>query len=217
MSQIREKKRGIMSNHVKKQRRRVSREGEIMLWFGQHNGRLIKDLSGEEVRSALSDYRYKSPEWWVFQGEIKRRERMRDLAVDFAVITQRGNGRKRRGSVAVVRQKSSDMREYIGSGVAESLAGQMSPWGVCYPESWGMMSSREQREWKLRESANFAKRPLGEKVAQAVSNSAKHTPVKPAIPSAMDLAEQRKRANVAIAAKTIRQPVEPIQADECPY
>jgi hypothetical protein len=35
--------------------------------------------------------------------------------------------------------------------------------------------------------------------------------------AAMDLAEQQKRANVAMAAKTIRQPVEPIQADECPY
>lgn len=206
-----------MVNHGNKQKRRVSREGEIVLWFGKHDGRKLKDLTGEEVRSALSDYRYKSPEWWVFQGEIKRRERMRDLAADFVVITQRGNGRKRRGSPAVVRQKSSDMREYIGSGVADSLAGQMSPWGVCYPESWGMMSSREQREWKLKESANFAKRPLGEKVAHAVSNSAKHTDVKPAIPSPMDLADQQKRANVAMSAKTIRQPTEPIQADECPY
>ena len=80
-----------------------------------------------------------------------------------------------------------------------------------------MMSSREQREWKLRESANFAKRPLGEKVAQAASNSDKHTSVKPAIPSPMDLAEQQKRANVVMASKTIRQPTEPIQADECPY
>lgn len=35
--------------------------------------------------------------------------------------------------------------------------------------------------------------------------------------SAMDLADQQKRANVAMAAKTIRQPTEPIQADECPY
>jgi len=42
-------------------------------------------------------------------------------------------------------------------------------------------------------------------------------PVKPAIPSPMDLADQQKRANVAMAAKTIRQPTEPIQADECPY
>lgn len=41
--------------------------------------------------------------------------------------------------------------------------------------------------------------------------------VKPAIPSAMDLADQQKRANVALAAKTIRQQTEPIQADECPY
>lgn len=43
------------------------------------------------------------------------------------------------------------------------------------------------------------------------------TPVKPAIPSAMDDAMDRKRANVAQAAKTIRQPTEPIQAEECPY
>ena len=34
---------------------------------------------------------------------------------------------------------------------------------------------------------------------------------------AMDLADQKKRANVALAAKTIRQQAEPIQADECPY
>jgi hypothetical protein len=44
-----------------------------------------------------------------------------------------------------------------------------------------------------------------------------YQPVKPAIPLPMDLADQQKRANVALAAKTIRQPVEPIQADECPY
>lgn len=46
---------------------------------------------------------------------------------------------------------------------------------------------------------------------------ARHTSVKPAITSPMDLADQQKRANVAMAAKTIRQPTEPIQADECPY
>ena len=45
----------------------------------------------------------------------------------------------------------------------------------------------------------------------------KHTPVTPAIPSPMDLADQQKRANVAMAAKTIRQQTEPIQAEECPY
>jgi hypothetical protein len=45
----------------------------------------------------------------------------------------------------------------------------------------------------------------------------KQPPVKPAIPSPMDLADQQKRANVAMAAKTIRQQVELIQADECPY
>jgi hypothetical protein len=44
-----------------------------------------------------------------------------------------------------------------------------------------------------------------------------HTPVKPAIPSPMDLADQQKRVNVTLAAKTIRQQTEPIQADECPY
>lgn len=189
----------------------------MVLWFGDQRGVRLRDLTFDYVCTQLTEWPVKSPEWWVFQGELKRRERLREYTADYAAITDRGNGRKRRGSAAVVRQKAEDLREHIGVDMGQSLAGQQSPWGVCYPESWGMMSSREQREWKLRESANFAKRPLGEKVAQAASNSAKQTSVKPAIPSPMDLADQQKRANVAMAAKTIRQQTEPIQADECPY
>lgn len=189
----------------------------MVLWFGDQRGVRLRDLTFDYVCTQLTEWPVKSPEWWVFQGELKRRERLREYTADYAAITDRGNGRKRRGSPTVVRQKAEDLREHIGVDMGQSLAGQQSPWGVCYPESWGMMSSREQREWKIRESANFSKRPLGEKVAQAASNSAKHTSVKPAIPSPMDLADQQKRANVAMAAKTIRQPTEPIQADECPY
>lgn len=209
-----------MTKRCNKRRKRGAdvAAGDIVIWFGKHKGVRLGELTFEAVCDALSDHRFKSPEWWVFQGELKRRDRLRELSVDYVAITQRGNNRKRRGSAGVVRQKAADLRKYIGSDIGSSLAGQESPWGVCYPESWGMMSSREQREWKVRESANFASRPLGEKVAQAASNTAKQTPVKPAIPSSVaDDAIAKRFENVAVSKLVNRQPSEPITPDECPY
>jgi hypothetical protein len=190
----------------------------MVIWFGKHRGLRIGELTFESICDALSDHGFKSPEWWVFQGELKRRDRLRELSVDYVAITQRGNTRKRRGSAVVVRQKAAELRKYIGSDLGDRLAGQQSPWGVPYPESWGMMSSREQREWKVRESASFANRPLGEKVAQAASNVRKPTHVKPVIPqTSIDALTASKFANVARSKELgVNGEVE-ITADECPY
>jgi len=201
----------------KKQRRRDSDRGVIVLWFGKHQGRRLCDISMSSLTEALSDHIYRSPEWWVFQGELKRRQRLHELAVDYAAITDRGNGRKRTGSKAVVRRKADELRASIGFNVEGEKAGQPSPWGVPYPESWGLMSIRERRQWKVNASAKFGETPLGQKIVE-VKKPAKHTPVKPAIP--VDAADEsiaaQKFANVALAKKHNGESVT-INPDECPY
>ena len=207
----------MAKRHGKKQKRRDSDAGSIVLWFGPHKGTKLSDLPIDSITNALSDYRYKSPEWWVFQGEYKRRDRMRERAVEYASITDRGKGRKSRGSKEAVRRKAEALRKYIQSSTASSLAGQQSPWGVCYPESWDLMSNAERRRWKVNASAKFGETPLGQKIVE-VKKPAKHTPVKPAIPQASaEEISAMKFANVARAKDLGVNGTVDITADDCPY
>ena len=212
------------SRRNKKKRDRVDKAADRELTFGKFEGVKLRDAPGPYVRWCVENMKKGSDAHKMFSAEMLRRERVhdRDCYEKNAAARTAGKAFKVLTGSKASENRRLDSNVSAGADTGDGVEGTVSPWGVVYPEGWGDMTRGERSAWKKAASKRFVDKPLGAVVGMTLeqfqkARRAKHTSVKPAIPSAMDLADQQKRANVAMAAKTIRQPTEPIQAEECPY
>lgn len=196
------------------------RGGDVVLGFGRHKGKKLSQVSDNYLVWCIKNMESGTATWHMMKGEIKRRDdldaaRGRCGRVSRCPENERAENRQDTSFIVLTGPKATVSRP-------DSEAGEMSPFGIRYPSDWNKLTKGQKKAWRKHaaglQKASKPKDPVN--LADRVKSKQRGNtalPVKPAIPSPMDLADQQKRANVAMAAKTIRQPTEPIQAEECPY